>query len=268
MTRVIAISLLAALLAWRAFGQATANPPAFEVAAVKVNTSGGIAAEKERLLPGGRVELSNATLKELIVPAYGVKSNLILGGPKWMDTVRYDIVAKAPPDTPIPTLLVMIRTLLEERFKLTFHHEDRIMPAYALVVGKGGPKLRQAKDGGQQNCGSREVNLGGVPVVHRECRGVTIAELARQLGLGGYGLDARPVVDLTELAGAYDFEFEYTRPPAAGRGDAGRSGDAPAPPDLAGPTIFDAMVRLGLKLEASRQSVPVIVIDRAEQPVE
>jgi uncharacterized protein (TIGR03435 family) len=157
---------------------------------------------------------------------------------------------------------------LEERFKLTFHHEDRVMQAYALVVGKNGPKLRQSTDGGRQNCSSRGVDLGGVPVVHRECRGVTIAELARQLGLGGYGLEDRPVVDLTELAGTYDFEFDYSRPQPAGRGAAGRSGDAPSPADQAGPTIFDAMARLGLKLEASRQTVPVIVIDRAEQPVE
>jgi uncharacterized protein (TIGR03435 family) len=268
MTRAIAILLLAAPLALGAFGQSPTNPPAFEVAAVKVNTSGGIAPEKERLLPGGRIELSNATLKEMMVPAYGVKSNLIVGGPKWMDTVRFDIVAKAPPDTPVPTLLLMTRTLLEERFKLTFHREDKVMPAYALVIGKSGPKLRQAADGGRQNCSSRAMNAGGVPMVHRECRSITIAEFARQLGLGGYGIDDLPVVDLTELAGAYDFEFEYSRSRVAGLGDAGRGGDAPGSPDLAGPTIFDALARLGLKLEASKETVPVIVIDHAEQPVE
>src|SRR5579862_2726578 len=156
MTRVMTISFLALLFAVGALSQ-TAPGPTFEVAAVKVNRSGGIAPEKERILPGGRIELSNFTLKEAIAPAYGIKSDLIIGGPKWINSERFDIVAKAAPDTPVPTLLLMVRSLLEERFKLTFHREDKVMQAYALVIGKGGSKLRQSAGGERQNCASRLV---------------------------------------------------------------------------------------------------------------
>ena len=99
MPRVMTISLLAVLSVVTVFAQSTPNP-AFEVAAVKVNRSGGIRPEKERILPGGRIELSNFTLKEAIAPAYGIKSDLIVGGPKWINSERFDIVAKAAPDTP------------------------------------------------------------------------------------------------------------------------------------------------------------------------
>jgi uncharacterized protein (TIGR03435 family) len=272
MSRLIAISLLTVLSARNAFGQSTFNSPAFEVAAVKVNRSGGPGPEKERFLPGGRIELSNATLREMIVPAYGVKGNMIMGGPKWIDSERFDIVAKAAPDTPVATLLLMIRNLLEERFQLHFHHDDKVMPAYALKVGRGGFKLRPAS-GGRQNCSSRPGEGTGVQTIRRECRNITMPEFVRQLGLGRYGVDDRPVVDLTGLTGTYDFEFEYSRPPVAGRDapvrdDSERTGDGYGAPDFAGPTIFDAMAQLGLKLETTRQTVPVIVIDRAELPVE
>jgi uncharacterized protein (TIGR03435 family) len=256
MTRVMTISLLALLSVVKTFGQSTPNPT-FEVAAIKVNRSGGIAPEKERLLPGGRIELSNFTLKEAIAPAYGVKSNLIVGGPKWINSERFDIVAKAAPDTPVPTFLLMVRSLLEERFKLTFHREDKVMQAYALVIGKGGSRLRQSAGGGRQNCTSRLAGTDGGPrAIHRECHNMTMNEFVRQLGLGGYGIDDRPVVNSTQLEGLYDFDFEYSRPAPSGS------------PDFPGPTIFDGINQLGLRLEVSKQMVPVMIIDHAEEPVE
>lgn len=267
-TRVIAVSLLAIFPSLSAFGQPAPHPPAFEVADIKVNTSKDPRPGKERLLPGGRIEVPNATLREMIRAAYGVQPNMITGGPNWLDSERFDMVAKAPPETPLPTLLLMLRTLLEERFKLAFHREDKVMPAYALVVGKGGPKLHQTAAGGRQNCNSSLVDKGGIRMLHRECHNMTLEEFARQLpGLGGAGID-RPVVDMTELTGAYDFEFDYA-PQMSGRGDDNRGGgDGPSAADSAGPSISDAMTQLGLKLEASKRPMSCIVIDRAEKPTE
>ena len=271
MTRAVPVSILAAFAVCRVFAQSTAAPQAFEVAEIKPSATKDIGPGKERLLPGGRLEIPHGTLKEFMMGAYGVQPDMIVGGPKWLDSDRFDITAKAPdPNTPVPTLLLMLRTLLEERFKLVTHREDRLMPAYVLTVGKGGSKLRQtSSSGSRQNCSTspaRDANRDR-PMLHRECHNMTVAELARQLGMPGFGVD-RQVVNETGLTGAYDFEFDYTRQPA-GRSDAGRQGDASAPAALLpGPTIFEGMAQLGLRLEAAKRPLRVIVIDSAEKPGE
>ena len=240
--------------------------PAFEVASIKLNTSGAPGPQKERFLPGGRLELGNATLKEMIGPIYGVKRDMIVGGPKWIDSDRFDIVAKADRETPVPQLLQMVRTLLEERFQLKYHTEEKVMPTYALVVAKGGAKLKKSSGQGRQSCNSR-AGESGAGVIHRECHNVAMREFVRQLGLGGYGIDDRPIVDLTRLDGAYDFEFEYSRPQAR-RPESGSAGEAPVAADLPSPTIFEAVAHLGLKLETGKHPVPVMVIDHAARPAE
>jgi len=262
-----ALSILAVLPMLSALGQ-PAPRPAFEVADIQPATPGEIAPGKERMLPGGRVEIPHATVKELMIGAFRVQSGLIFGGPKWLETDRFDIVAKAPdPNTPIPTLLLMVRTLLEDRFKLVVHREDRVMPAYTLAVGKDGSRLRPSTAGGRQNCSSQLVDNAGIRVLRRECRNMTMEEFARQLALPGYGLD-RPVVNATDLQGAYDFEFDYV-PQMAGRGDDRRGGDSPGAADLpSGPTILEAVTHLGLKLEAGKRPVSVVVIDHAAKPGE
>ena len=146
--------------------------------------------------------------------AYGVQPDMIVGGPKWLDSDRFDIVAKTPdPNTPVPTLVLMLRTLLEERFNLVTHREDRVMPAYVLTVWKGGFKLRQtSSSGSRQNCRTGPAQDGNRarPVLHRECHNMTASERARQLGMPGFGVD-RQVVNETGLTGAYDREFDYTQ---------------------------------------------------------
>jgi uncharacterized protein (TIGR03435 family) len=186
---------------------------------------------------------------------YGVQGDMITGAPKWLDSDRFDIVAKAPPETPEPTLLLMFQTLLAERFKLAIHRESKVTPVFALVVANGGPKLQVANGSRQHDCAwlPREDGLR-----HRECHKMTIAQLVSQLpGMGGAGID-RPVLDLTELSGAYDFQFEF-RPQRPGSAE-----DSRAMAD-SGPTIFDAMAQLGLKLESRKQPMPIIVIDHVER---
>ena len=137
------------------------GPPAedatFEVASVKTNKSGdnriGIG-----FAPGGRFRATNVPLRELISAAYGTPQPLaafqITGGPKWMESDRFDIVAKAPgdpqpgPNGPPPAMFAMLRNLLKERFQLTVHRETKEVPIYALMLaradGKLGPQLRPA----------------------------------------------------------------------------------------------------------------------------
>jgi uncharacterized protein (TIGR03435 family) len=257
MTRAIAVAVLGLFPAWEGFGQPKANPPAFEVADVKTSKSPNSMPSKERFLPGGRVELPNFTMKSLIVGAYGVRENMVTGGPNWLDSDRFDIVAKAASDTPLPTLRLMIQTLLAERFKLVIHREDKVMPVYTLVAGKRGQGLQQAAGSDRPNCSSRVIGAG---MVHRECHNLTMADLALQLpGLAPTYVDL-PVMDLTELKGGYDFSLEYS---VRGRGDAGRGGDGAG--DSTGATMFEAVEQLGLKLEPRKHAVSVIVIDDVER---
>ena len=129
MTRAIMLSIVAVLPAFRALGQSVPNPPAFEVAEVKASATKDIGPGKERLLPGGRLELPHGTLKEFMAGAFGVQNKMIVGGPKWLDSDRFDIIAKAPdPNTPVPTLLLMLRALLG--FKL----EASKRPLSVLVI--------------------------------------------------------------------------------------------------------------------------------------
>jgi uncharacterized protein (TIGR03435 family) len=185
--------------------------------------------------------------------AFQVRSDMIAGGPEWMDSERFDIIAKAPPETDDKTLRMMLQTLLAERFKLVTHRKERVMPEYALTVAKGGPKLEPSPQPGERRCTWENADRG---LRRRVCHNMTMAELASALpGWGGIGID-RPVIDLTGLTGTYDFHFEI---------GPGRKEEA-AGKDDSGPTIFDAMAQLGLKLESRKGSLSTIVIDHAEKP--
>jgi uncharacterized protein (TIGR03435 family) len=185
---------------------------------------------------------------------------MITGAPDWLDSDHFDLAAKAPPNTPEAILFQMLQTLLAERFKLAIHREDKMMPAYVLVVGTNGPKLQTSADAaGQKNCAWRPGDDG---LRKRECHNMTMAELARQLpGWANTGID-RQVIDSTELKGTYDFQLEMG-PRRRERSDPAIAG-ASTPLDD-GPTIFEAMNQLGLKLEARNRPMPVIVIDHVER---
>ena len=142
----------------RAQTRVAERPQSFEVASVKENTSGD-SRSPIRTQPGGRLVATNVLVKFLIAEAFmGAQpvhlSSRILGGPDWIASARYDITAKASsefrmsPDGPPRELLAMLRSLLEERFKLKAHYETREMPIYELVVaradGKLGPQLRRS----------------------------------------------------------------------------------------------------------------------------
>jgi uncharacterized protein (TIGR03435 family) len=242
--------------------------PAFEVASIKVHdpddpASGNFFQGVDRWVA------RSYTLRQLVRTAYQVQDYRVVGGPPWADTVRYDIDAKASADDvqrgtaqgEAPARLLMVRTLLAERFKLRLRQEERELPIYALTLarsdGQPGPELRPverrncAAGAGGDWCGIRGQGPG--KVIGRQ---VTIDTIV--LGLAG-AVD-RVVVNRTGLAGVFDFTLQYT----AARAELT---NAEPPGDVSGPSIFTAMEeQLGLRLRAERAPVDVFLIESAEKP--
>jgi uncharacterized protein (TIGR03435 family) len=239
-----------------------AAAPAFEVASVKHAPPSPD--NQLRVMMGGdagRVNYSNVTLRNIMTRAYNVKNSQITG-PDWLNSDRYDIVAKLPPDTPREQIPLMLQTLLEDRFKLALHREKKVMPVYALVAGKNGAKLKEAEavTGMRVSMGPKGRQLAGK---------VTLAQLCDMLS---NWLD-RPVLDVTEIKGIYDIDLEWTddnqRGMMFGPGGGGRpeGPEGKRPPESSeGPSIFTAVQeKLGLRLEARKSEVDILIVDHAER---
>ena len=206
-----------------------------------------------RPLPG-RLRAGNVTLKQLIGEAYHVFDFQISGGPKWVDSDRYDVEAKIERE-PVPThteMRAMLRNLLEDRFALAVRHESRKMQVYALLTGQSGPKFQRAKDPGGQ-------------IVFRvfQRRQIT-AENARLQNLTetlSY-LIGTPVVDRTGLEGTFDYRLEWTPDELQVR-----STEAPPQADGDAPRLDGALQQqLGLKLVSQKDQVEVMVVEKADKP--
>jgi len=274
--------------------------PVFEVASVKTNKGGPRMMMSMRTLPG-RLEATNLPLRMLITQAYRVPAYLMQGGPAWLDSDRFDLVAKAPDGSPPDRTMLMLRALLAERFKLVVHNETKDAPIYALVMarsdGKLGPKLTKTTDDCEAILAERRaaarargpgpvaftppppnekpictINMsaapgtGGLPVMRFRAGGQTLDSLTRQLA----SMVSRPVVDRTGLTGLYDFEIEFSppRPLSTAGGATATTGAAPTAPLDDGPTIFESVQQLGLKLESTRGPVEYVVIDSVERPID
>ena len=224
-----------------------AAAPAFDTASVKSRKPGAKpgANFRMRVSPEG-ITYTDVTLSESIQAAYGVKRYQVTG-PDWITSATYDIVAKAAGPVPEPQLKLMLQTLLADRFKLTFHRESKELPVYTLVPGKKGPKLHDAQGEGE----SRIYPEGGSLVF----KNYTMPGLADFLGRPA----DRPVLDKTGLAGHYDFSIQLV------------DGESPNPGDVKRAvknwqSIFtDIQDQLGLKLEAQKAAVEILVIDHAER---
>jgi uncharacterized protein (TIGR03435 family) len=274
---VSTLPIVAALLACAAFAQTPPppTPPAaasltFEVATVKPNTSGSGGSHtgwngKPGVL-GDTYTAVNVTLKNLMqYQAFAIPEPRILGGPKWLDSARFDIEAKMdsatvaqfkalPRDQFTQQRQLMFQQLLADRFQLKTHWETRELPVYALVVAnpKTGPTLEKAKDpvhglGTSAGTGQLQAN------------GATLADIAEVMTQEASDELGRVVIDKTGIEGRYDIRLKWT--PDIGA-------DVPAPAGSApGPSIFTAIQeQLGLKLESSKGPVRVLVVDRAEMP--
>jgi uncharacterized protein (TIGR03435 family) len=230
------------------------------------------------------LDINCQTLKGLIQMAYisfagGIRLTPdrieVEGGPKWINSERYNIKAKAEGvSSQVMMRGPMLRLLLEDRFKVRVHHETREVPVYILSVAKGGPKLQPFKEGTctpyditatfppppppDNPCRLRTSTTEGVLTIDTE--GTTLDDFAR-FTLGG-GMD-RPVINNTGIPGKFNFHLEYTP-------DQTSSPERPvaATAEQSGPSIFRAVQQLGLKLEPGRGPPDHLVIDRAEKPSE
>jgi len=260
---LLAIACSAILLA-AAVLRAQAKPE-FDVASIKPS-SGDDGRTLVQLLPGGGLQTASATLRALITLAYNVRSYQVSGGSGWIDSDRFDVVAKsdvsvdaksAPRDSSRPAeqqyktmqeqMRPKLHALLADRFQLRLHRETREAPIYDLVIAKSGTKLQHANNFRGLRIGRGQfIGTGATPEM------LTTA-LANHLG--------RPVRDRTGLEGAFNFKWEWTPdgPPPPGI-------DAP-PAGPNGPSIFTALEeQLGLTLKSTRGPIDVLVIDYLEKP--
>lgn len=260
-------SVLAFAAALPAFCQPP-PPPAFDVAEIKLNKSGALDSNGD-FDKGGRVTVRNLPLKYLIALGYHVRIQDLQGAPGWTESERVDIVAKAPPSTSEDDLRRMLITLLQDRFKLATHTDQKVTSLYALVVSKGGPK--NLKDSTPPAATEQRCHRASPPVsgdVGTACQHTSMSDLAEYLAGAVPGYVQMPVVDQTGLKGIYEFQLFWT---PAGRlnAGAGRGGDGAenrAAEAGSGTSVFDALqTQLGLKLEARKQPMPVVVVDHIER---
>lgn len=242
---------------------ASVKLPTFDVISVKVNNSGS-----RNISMGSTPDGLHATnipaqliLKQAF--AFAVNDSLIFGAPAWAQTTRFDIDAKvAASDVDAFKALtndqrrLMVVQILTARFQFAYHPETRMLPEYALVLAKGGSKLQEFQPGNDANGqpkhpGRMQVHDGTVIA-----QGIPLESLIHFLS----DRVGRPIEDKTGLTGIYDFTLQL---------DQSHDGPAPDPnsADSTGPSIFTALQeQLGLKLDAEKGPVQVLVVDHIEQP--
>lgn len=275
----------------------------FEAASLKATASPGTAERMMRGMNGGpgssdpgRFTYTNVTLKLLVEMAYNLKEFQV-EGPNWIDGEGYDLIATMPQGTTKEQAAQMMQTLLAERFKLQFHRETRQLPQFALLVGKGGSKMKEVETpatlpdgppaGGAQGFGKGPgirmmMSPNGIHLAGQMTMAQLANALTRQL--------ARPVLDQTELTKTYDVDITYMPDnldgmrmgggpggPLPGPGGPGGSGPGgPGGPDgprsAQEPALSLAQVlqeKLGLKLDARKSAAEILIVDHAERaPVE
>ena len=291
--RIIATVLLVVLVAASLNAQNLQTSPSspsssvFEVASIRLNRDGGPVAGLRRL-PGGRFEATNIQLATLISFAYQLQPFELLGGPPWLMTERWDIIAKIdgdpPPGTPgaqtPDAVMLATRALLADRFKLSMHRETQNLEVYRLVMaredGRPGPGLRQST----YNCAGLvraqdEAAKGGPPAPNPNTPDRMVCGMRVSVGRIQFGgrtlalltntltaMTQRRVMDATGVTGDWEFDISFN-PPAPPPGI-----DVP-PANLDAPSLYTVLQEhLGLKLQSARLPMTVMVVDRVERPLE
>jgi uncharacterized protein (TIGR03435 family) len=234
----------------------TSNPAAekaaFEVASLKPAPvqSGRITIDLGNS-SHGRLTLTNVTLSECLRFAFNIYTDDQIVGPDWIKDhhILFDIVALAPPDTPRDKLREMALTLLTERFQLALHRETRELGYLALIVDQGGLKMHETND--DTPAGAEIVRPGRI--VYRHVSGLTLAVLLTRFA-------QEPILDMTSLKGQYDVNLQWTP-------DNANVSPSTDPIDTTdAPSLFTAVrEQLGLKLEARKGPMDVVVVDHANR---
>ncbi len=257
--RLASVFLAACALQAQSFDAATIRPAAPEGPFSVVMRGGPGTSEP------GRFVVQNMPLRAIIVRAYDV-ADFRLDGPAWLGTERFNIEATVPAGATKEQFPVMLRNLLAERFRVTTHEEERPAPAFALVIDKGGLRMKESPvTGDGERAGSPSIGKDGVVIIPPGLKGFWVnfaggrivmqghqersADLASSLGqqLG------EPVIDETGLTARYDFRLEFAPPRTHGQADDD------------GQSIFSAVKELGLRLEARKIPAKMIVVDHAEK---
>src|ERR1051325_980896 len=242
---------IAIFLSVAAFGQSAELPQRFEIADIHTSAYSQLP-QMRGILGGSRYELRKATMVDLIKTAYGIDADNVVGGPTWLESDRFDVIAKTPPTATRGNARAMLQTLLADRFKLVVHTDTRPMPAFVLSIGKGKPKLKESEGQGNEGCQFQpQKNQPGVfPPVVVSCRHISMDAFARRLRQIAGDYVSLPVIDSTGLEGFWDFDLKWSY----------RMSLAQAGSD--GVTIFDALDKqLGLKLDSQKAPAPVVVVD-------
>jgi uncharacterized protein (TIGR03435 family) len=254
MKKIALLGLLATLLVF-------AQEPKFEAADIHVSpTARGFAQNFGGVLRAGRYINRDATMLQLISAAYSIPEDDISGGPGWVSSDLFDVIAKAPDGATNATAKVMLQGLLADRFGLVVRHETRPVPRYVLSIGKGS-KLKSASGDGGGRCQPKGQPGGGtpgdpasIPNITVSCRGLTSAAIAENLRQMAGGYVTHDVVDQTRLEGSWDFEIEWT--PRGALEAKGRDGIS----------LFDAVDKqLGLKLEQKDVPLPTLSIEKVSR---
>src|SRR5580658_1337243 len=220
------------------------QPPSnveFEVVSVKAADPADPAHMTQATAGGFRGR--NLRLFELVMSAWRLNRDQVIGGPNWLETAGWDIDARFPAGASPAQAPQMMQAMLADRFRLVTHRETRTLPIYVLTVAKGGIKLQQGDGRGGMSAGPRLIRYDAG----------TMGELAGQLSsyLG------RNVIDRTGITGRYAINLSF-------------AAVDPGAPDAAqdsAPSIFQALQdQAGLKLESSKGPVEVLVIENAEKP--
>lgn len=248
--RLIHVIACLAVLTADAFGQQAMPPAQFDVASIRPSQTpqgrGLFSLRDDINTTPGSLTMRNVSLETCIRWAYRLNPYQV-SGQNVLSTGRFDILAKAGNAAPESDLRVMLQSLLADRFKLTFHRQMREISGYALVPGKGANKLIAVEgDSG----GEGSMTGGGLIF---EGHQMPMSRLADILS----GVLRVPVLDMTGLDGHYDFKLDmrpYITPP--------QPGDPPL--DLTGIAIAAVQSELGLKLEAHKASLELLIVDHAE----
>jgi uncharacterized protein (TIGR03435 family) len=218
----------------------------------------------------GMVRYTNITLKDCIRAAYRVR-DFQIQGPDWMSSGRFEITAKLPPGASPDEIPEMLQSLLEERFKLTLRREMKEHSVYVLLAGKDGPKLKVAEinpanqsvtapgpDGKPRQALMYRRTLSGINLIAPYASIPAMVELMSRF-------TERPVVDMTGIEGQYDFNLTFAPETTANL----PGGPAPLPGAATAadpaPSVFDAVQRYGLRLEARKAPLEILIVTHAEK---
>jgi|SRR6185312_1252531 len=252
---------------WLAFAQAPR--PRFDVVSIKRTPEDTGPGADFSATSGGRLHVRNNEVANLIGNAYGFRGPRLIGVPNWSE--RFDMEARAEGSPTKEQIMLMLQTVLEERFRLRTHHETRDLPGFNMVVVKGGIKVKPWQDGTcassdpfntppppsdgaprLPHCGNDHIRPSGPKMLWTGVK-IDLGEVAGALTT----ILHREIIDKTAFKGNFDLQLEWATDPAIG--------DAAG--EDTGPSLFTLLEdKLGVKLEQTKIATEVLVVDHVERP--